>query len=236
LEDESKYNICWLLDIKGCTLAGSSWAALEETMTKRLLVATHNEGKIRELAALLSDVDVEWIGLNDAGVVTEVEETGDTFEENAVLKARSYATATGLLTLADDSGLQVDALHGQPGVTTARYGGPGLTPVQRYQRLLRELEGVPWNDRTAEFVAVIAVATGDGRLLGTSEGICRGMITTKPVGEGGFGYDPVFYLPEQGQTMAELDASEKQRLSHRGKAIRAIKPLLHQFLLADSQE
>ncbi|MGD8855138.1 MAG: non-canonical purine NTP pyrophosphatase, partial [Chloroflexota bacterium] len=123
----------------------------------QLLVATHNLGKVRELADMLGDLQVDWLSLDDIALSDEVAETGETFRENAILKASGYAGKSGLLTLADDSGLEVDALDGRPGVHTARFGGPGLTPVQRYQRLLRELQDVPWPQRTARFRCVVAL-------------------------------------------------------------------------------
>lgn len=195
-----------------------------------LLVATHNKGKVRELSQMLSDMEITFLTLDDTGVTDEIPERGDSFMTNAILKASGYARATGLLTLADDSGLEVDALQGRPGVTTARYGGAGLSPVQRYELLLRNLEGVPWERRTARFRAVIALASGDGTLLGTAEGICEGVIALKPAGEFGFGYDPIFYLPERGMTMAQLEPANKHQLSHRGRALRAISPFLRQAL------
>ncbi|MCI0576334.1 MAG: XTP/dITP diphosphatase [Chloroflexi bacterium] len=194
-------------------------------MVGQVLVATRNTGKVAELADLLRDLDVAWLSLDEAGVAFEVEETGETFEENAVLKATTYAGATGLLTLADDSGLEVDALGGRPGVYTARYGGAGLTSIQRYERLLQELAGVPWKRRTARFRCMIALAGPDG-LIGTAAGVCEGRIAWEPAGSGGFGYDPVFYLPDQGLTMAQLPAEEKHKISHRGRAVAAVAPLL----------
>jgi XTP/dITP diphosphohydrolase len=195
----------------------------------RLLVATRNKGKVAELADLLTDVQIKWQGLEDIPQVDDVAETGRTFEENVILKATSYAEQTGLLTLADDSGLEVDALDGRPGVHTARYGGLRLTPVQRYKRLLEDMNGVPWPKRTARFRCVMALATPKG-VVGTESGVCEGMIALEPAGEGGFGYDPIFYLPEMRKTMAQLPAGEKQRISHRGRAIIAITPLLWQEL------
>lgn len=197
---------------------------------KRLLVATHNKGKVLEYADILGDGSIDWLTLDEAGVKAEVAETGDTFYENAVLKGVSYARQTGLLTLADDSGLEVDALDGAPGVRTARYGGLGLSAAERYALLLRNLEGVPVSARAARFRCVVALCAPDGALLGTAEGVCEGRIALEPAGEGGFGYDPVFYLPERGLTMAQLPAEEKHRISHRGRATRAIEPLLRRVL------
>lgn len=199
-------------------------------MKQTLLVATHNKGKVAEYADMLGALDVRWIDLDEAGGAPEVAENGRTFHDNAILKARGYALETGRLTLADDSGLEVDALDGAPGVHTARYGGAGLTHAERYHKLLEALAGVPLQARTARFRCVIAVAGADGRILGTAEGVCEGLIALEPAGEGGFGYDPVFYLPAQGRTMAQLPPAVKHAISHRGAALRAIEPLLRELL------
>ncbi len=198
-------------------------------MTK-LLVATHNQGKVTEFAEILQDLAIEWLSLDDVGVGQDVEETGRTFRENSVLKARAYAAETGLLTLADDSGLAVDALDGAPGVYTARYGGEGLTAVQRYQKLLNDIKNVPEPRRTARFRCVIVLAAPDGTILGESEGVCEGRIALEPVGDNGFGYDPVFYLPQFNKTMAQLPAAQKHQISHRGQAVQAIVPRLRKLL------
>ena len=198
-------------------------------MTK-LLVATHNKGKVTEFAEMLQDMEIEWLSLDDLGVTEDVEETGHTFRENSVLKAQAYAAISGLLTLADDSGLEVDALNGAPGVYTARYGGEGLTDVQRYEKLLDDIKDVPEPQRTARFRCVIVLAAPDGTLLGESDGVCEGRIAQAPVGDNGFGYDPVFYLPAFGQTMAQLTASQKHQISHRGRALQAIAPRLRAVL------
>ena len=203
---------------------------LSGPVVMKLLVATHNQGKVAEFAEMLADLEVEWLTLADVGVTMDVAETGSTFRENALLKARAYAAATGLLTLADDSGLEVDALGGRPGVYTSRYGGEGLTHAGRYRLLLRRLEGVPWQARTARFRCVIVLAAPDGTLAGESEGVVEGVIAKEPAGEGGFGYDPVFYVPEWGQTMAQLDSAVKHQISHRGRALRALEPRLRQLL------
>ena len=196
---------------------------------KTLLVATHNKGKVAELADMMHDLQVNWLGLAEAGVTMDVAETGQTFLANAALKATTYAAATNLLTLADDSGLEVDALGGEPGVYTARFGGAGLTPKQRYELLLAQMVDVPWEQRTARFRCVIALADEQG-VIGTAEGTCEGMIAWEAAGEGGFGYDPVFYLPDRGVTMAQLTAAQKHQISHRGRAVAAIAPLLRQTL------
>jgi XTP/dITP diphosphohydrolase len=197
---------------------------------QKLLVATHNQGKVVELAALLADLNIACLSLNDAGVTVDLPETGETFAANAILKATGYARLTGWLTLADDSGLQVDALDGRPGILTARYGGEGLTAAERYQLLLAEMHDVPWPRRTARFRAILALASPTGEILGTAEGVCEGVIAFAAAGAGGFGYDPIFYLPDRGLTMAQLVKAEKQQISHRARAIRAITPLLRQTL------
>lgn len=198
-------------------------------MKQKLLVATHNQGKVVELANMMAELAIEWLSLDDLGLAITIEETGESFSENAILKATGYAAASGLLTLADDSGLEVDALGGQPGVHTARYGGEGLTAQERYRYLLRAMRDIAWEERAARFRCVIALAGPDG-LLGTAEGVCEGMIALEPAGDGGFGYDPVFYLPQTGKTMAQLSPAVKQSLSHRGQAVRAITPLLKSTL------
>lgn len=196
-------------------------------MQPTLLVATRNEGKIEELADLLAGVDVAWLGLADLEaqglVIADFEETGRTFRENAILKAVGYARQSGLLTLADDSGLEVDALGGAPGVHTARFGGEGLTSEERYLLLLAHLEGVPEDQRAARFRCVVALASPEG-LLETAEGSVSGRIAASPSGVGGFGYDPVFFVEEQGRTMAELPATTKNTISHRARAVMALKP------------
>lgn len=195
-----------------------------------LLVATHNLGKVREYAEMLPGFDITWLTLDEAGITNDVIEDGLSFRDNAVLKAAAYARQSGFLTLADDSGLEVDGLDGRPGVQTARYGGPGLSPEQRYQRLMAELDATTPDLRSARFHCVIALAAPDGTILGTAGGVCEGEIARAPQGQGGFGYDPIFWLPERGMTMAQLTADEKHRISHRGQALRAIAPLLRQTL------
>jgi XTP/dITP diphosphohydrolase len=205
-------------------------------MKRRLLVATQNHGKVVEYSEMLAALDVQWLGLDDIGLELDVEETGDTFQANAILKSQTYAAETGLLTLADDSGLEVDALGGAPGIYTARYGGSGLTPKQRYEYLLVNLRNVPWPLRSARFRCVISLSGADGTLLGTANGLCEGVIATEATGSGGFGYDPVFYLPDRNQTMAQLAPDEKHAISHRGRALQAIEPLLRKVLEGESTE
>lgn len=202
----------------------------------KLLVATKNRGKIAEFAELMHDLSVSWLGLDDVGITEDVEETGGTFRENAILKGVRYAQLSGLLTLADDSGLEVDALGGEPGVYTGRYGGEGLSAQQRYELLLQKLVGVPEAERTARFCCVIVVAAPNGRILAEVEGFCHGRITFAPVGTGGFGYDPVFFVPTQQQTLAQLSSAEKHKISHRGQAMTQLAPVLQQLLTDSSLE
>jgi XTP/dITP diphosphohydrolase len=194
-----------------------------------LLVATHNPGKAREYRALLADLDIAVTYLDEAGITLDVEETGTTFIENATLKARAYAAHSGLLTWSDDSGLEVDALDGRPGVYSARYGGPGLSDRDRLLRLLDELRAHPPTTWTARFRCVVALAFPDGPVY-TVEDALEGVITDRPRGEHGFGYDPIFYLPDQQATLAEVEPTVKNRISHRGKASRAAKELLRTLL------
>ncbi|MGA0275955.1 MAG: XTP/dITP diphosphatase [Dehalococcoidia bacterium] len=200
-------------------------------MAKKLLVATRNSGKVREFARLLSDIDYDVVGLDDLGIDLEVEETGSTFEENALLKARAYAEASGELTLADDSGLEVKALDGDPGVKSARYGGEGLDDEGRVQLLLKKLESVRGWNRQARFVAVLALV-GDQVPGGesTTEGVVDGAIIHEPVGENGFGYDPVFWLASHAKTTAQLSGEEKDEVSHRGNALRQLLPVLQKLV------
>jgi XTP/dITP diphosphohydrolase len=186
-------------------------------LMRKLLVATHNQGKIREYRDLLADLPLTVTWLDEERVSFDVDETGDTFVENATLKASTYARHTGLLTWADDSGLEVDALGGRPGVYSARFGGPGLSDRDRFQKLLLELRDVPYAHRTARFRCVVAIAVPGGPVY-TVHGAVEGYIIEQPRGDFGFGYDPVFLIPEQGVTMAELPPATKNRISHRAIA------------------
>lgn len=186
----------------------------------RAVLASHNQKKIRELREILSGLGVEVLSQADVGVSLEPEETGTTFAENARIKAEAVMRATGLPAIADDSGLMVDALDGAPGVYSARYGGPGLDDTGRWQLLLRNMEGQI--DRACRFVCAICCCFPDGTEL-TAYGECPGTVAHKAHGDGGFGYDPVFWLPQYGKTMAELTPEEKNAISHRGKALRAFK-------------
>ena len=191
----------------------------------KLLLATNNAGKIAELRRLLQGCGWETVTPAEAGVDLEVEESGKSYEENATRKALQYTQASGLVALADDSGLEVDALGGRPGAQSARYAGPKRTDAERVQKLLEELRDVPDARRTARFRAVIAIAGPDGRVE-TVEGVAEGQIARAPRGENGFGYDPVFLLPDRGLTAAELPADEKDAVSHRGVAARKARSVL----------
>lgn len=200
-------------------------------MKTRLLVASQNQGKVREFSVLLSGLgDIEWLSLKDVGLgQMEVEETGATFEENARLKAEAYSQASGLLTLADDSGLVVDVLDGAPGIYSARYGAPELkTDANRYTFLLKNLAGIPHEKRTARFVCVVAIALPNEPIQ-FARGTVEGHIAEEPRGSYGFGYDPVFLLPD-GRHLAEVPPDEKQFLSHRGHALHHALPILRQYL------
>jgi XTP/dITP diphosphohydrolase len=198
----------------------------------RLLVATRNQGKLGEYEELLSGLPVELTYLDGEGIVEDVEETGSTFAENAVLKAQRYALISGLLTLADDSGLEVDALGGEPGVHSARYAGAGATDEDRYRLLLEKMKDIPPDERGARFRCVIAVAEPGGETY-TAEGVCEGEIAFGPQGDFGFGYDPVFLLRGSGRTMAQLPPEEKNGISHRARAAQAMRPVLGRLVGRD---
>ncbi len=196
-------------------------------MSSKLLVATRNKHKVEEYKEMLAELgDITWLSLWDVKLdALEVDETGATFEANARLKAIAYCNASGLITLADDSGLVVDALNGEPGVYSARYGAPdAVTDQARYRLLLHNLRGVSYHRRTARFKCVVAIATPDGD-INTVAGSVEGHIADAPCGNNGFGYDPVFML-DNGQTMAQLPSHEKHRISHRGRALQAALPIL----------
>ncbi len=197
-------------------------------MDQKLLIATHNQGKLLEYSKLLQDLPLALTYLDEIGVREEVAETGNTFAANAVLKAQEYASMTGLWTWADDSGLEVDALQGAPGVHSARFAGPEATDQDRFEKLLRELHSHPrpW---TARFQCVVAVAR-PATEAETCTGTLEGTITNAPRGSNGFGYDPVFFVPDHGRTLAELPTSVKNEISHRGRASRHAKELLKLLL------
>jgi len=191
----------------------------------QLVLATQNRDKIREIRNLLKDLPVEIRTVDDFEDFPDIEETGETLEENAILKARGIAEFTGLAALADDSGLEVDFLGGKPGVYSSRYAGPGCTYADNNRKLLEELKSVPDNKRGARFRTVIAVAW-DKDNVETADGTVEGIITSKRIGDNGFGYDPVFFYEPAGMTFAEMTLDEKNRISHRGKALRKARDLL----------
>ena len=188
-------------------------------MGHKLLLATNNRGKVQEYRALLQDIPYELVTLAELGITTKVSEVGGSLEENARLKATALAAESHLAVLADDSGLEVDALGGEPGPLSARYAGEGASDEELVNYLLSRLKGVPWEKRSARFRCIIAIATSS-REIEFCSGECRGFITFEPRGKQGFGYDPVFYLPELDKTMAELPLTVKNQVSHRGQAAR----------------
>ena len=194
-------------------------------MRRKLLLATNNQAKVGEYRSLLQNLPYELVTLAEQGITTIVSEVGESLEENARLKATLLAAESQLLALADDSGLEVDALGGEPGRLSARYAGENASDKDRVTYLLLRLKGVPWQKRPARFRCVIAIATPDGEVEFCS-GECQGFITFEPRGEQGFGYDPVFYLPELDKTMAELPLEIKNQVSHRGQAARKAYQLL----------
>ena len=195
----------------------------------KLLLATNNAGKVAEFRQLLAGCGWELVTPAELGLTIEVEETGQTYAENATLKAVEYARAGGLVTLADDSGLEVDAMDGRPGVLSARYAGADRTDQERVQAMLQELAGVPDDERTARFRCVIAIADTTGRVERV-DGTIEGRIGHEPRGENGFGYDPIFLLPDRGMTTAELPPDEKNAVSHRAVAAQKARTVLERWL------
>lgn len=192
---------------------------------EKLIFATGNEGKMKEIREILSDLGMEIQSLKDAGIHADIVEDGKSFEENAVIKAKAICEITKEVVLADDSGLEIDYLNGEPGIYSARYMGEDTSYRIKNQNLIDRLEGVPDEKRTARFVCVIAAVYPDGTVK-TARGTMEGMIGYEERGENGFGYDPIFFLPEYGCSSAELSMEEKNKISHRGKALRAIKEVL----------
>jgi XTP/dITP diphosphohydrolase len=190
-----------------------------------VIVATRNKGKLREFRDALKGLNLRIYGLSDFPDVPEIEEDGQSFTENALKKARFYSRVFGKLTIADDSGLEVESLKGQPGVHSARYAGERASTQENNQKLLREMKGVPISKRGARFRCIIAVKSFRGKEI-LAEGSCKGKIGFKEKGRKGFGYDPLFVLPREGRTMAELSLEEKNRISHRGKALRKIRKII----------
>ncbi len=189
-----------------------------QTDLRKILIATTNTGKVREISDLVKGLPIEFVSLADFPDVPEVVEDGATFEENALKKARFVSAATGLPTLADDSGLCVDALDGRPGVHSARYAGPQSSDQDKYMKIIEEMNGVPDYLRSARFVCVLALVlpSGEEHLF---RGVCEGRITHEPVGAGGFGYDPIFFYEEAGRAFGEMPREKKNEVSHRGRAL-----------------
>ena len=196
----------------------------------RLLIATHNRGKLIEYQEMFADLPFDLVTLDDIGIRDDVAENGAMFAENARTKAEAYAQQSGLLTLADDSGLQVDALGGEPGVRSKRYAGANKSDAERIAFLLDKLRAVPPGKRTARFRCAIALATPDGKLRET-DGACEGEIAFEPRGENGFGYDPIFQIAERGARMAELSTTEKNKVSHRARAAEKARQILEQMVV-----
>lgn len=191
-------------------------------MEHKIVFATGNEGKMKEIRLILSDLGMKILSMKEAGAEIDIIEDGTTFEENARIKAKAVWSVTGGIVLADDSGLMIDYLDGEPGIHSARYMGEDTSYVLKNQEILKRLSKAGDKERTARFVSAIAAVMPDGRMLYT-EGIVEGMIAYAPAGTDGFGYDPIFYLPEYGMTSAELSIETKNMISHRGKALEAMK-------------
>ena len=189
---------------------------------EKVILASNNMGKIKEFREILKDMDIELVSMKEAGISVDIEENGTTFEENALIKAKAVAAYTDAIVLADDSGLEIDYLNKEPGVYSARYMGEDTSYHIKNASLIERLNGVPDEKRTARFVCAVAAAFPDGSVK-TVRGTMEGRIGYEEKGENGFGYDPIFYLPEYGCTSAELSGEEKNKISHRGKALRAIK-------------
>jgi len=196
-----------------------------QDMENRIIFATGNEGKMREVRLILADLGLEILSMKEAGVSCDVEENGSSFAENAELKARAVWEQTGQIVMADDSGLAVDYLNGEPGIYSARYLGENTSYEVKNQEIIDRLAGAKEGERTARFISAIAAVLPDGTVL-HSEGTVEGQIAYEPAGTGGFGYDPIFYLPEYGMTSAQIPIEKKNEISHRGKALEAMKQKL----------
>jgi XTP/dITP diphosphohydrolase len=198
-------------------------------MTQRVVFGSGNQGKVREFQTLLKKEAITLLSWNDFDRSFSVTEDGKTFWENAFKKAEATARITGELSIADDSGLEVDYLHGRPGIFSARYAGPNASDNENNSRLLRELQGVPLSQRGARFICAIAICAPDGAWEWV-EGECRGYITESPQGDQGFGYDPLFFAPDLGKTFAALGHEEKNQISHRARAVDKLRPILREYL------
>jgi XTP/dITP diphosphohydrolase len=202
---------------------------MEESMKHRIIFATGNAGKMREIRLILGDLGYEILSMKEAGANPEIEENGASFADNSEIKARAVWNCTGDIVLADDSGLVVDALGGEPGIYSARYLGEDTPYEVKNRNIIKRLEGVKGKDRSARFMCNIAAVLPDGTVLHT-EAAMEGLIAEEPAGDGGFGYDPILYLPEFGKTSAELTIEQKNQISHRGKALEAMKAELAKAL------
>lgn len=194
----------------------------------KILIATTNQGKVQEIRNLVKGLPALFLSLSEVPDIPEVLEDGTTFEENALKKAREMAYSTGIVTLADDSGLCVDALDGRPGVHSARYAGEDASDEEKYLRVLEEMQDVPDSERSARFVCAVALVAPDGEEK-LFRGVCEGRITREPRGSSGFGYDPIFYFEEAGCTFAQMDQESKNRVSHRGRALREFAEFLRKL-------
>ena len=192
-----------------------------------MIFATGNMGKMKEIKAILGDIGEEILSMKEAGIDMDIVEDGSTFEENAIIKAKAVMERTGQLALADDSGLEIDALNKEPGIYSARYMGEDTPYEIKNSNLIERMKGVKGTDRSARFVCVIAAAFPDGEII-TTRGTIEGVIAEEPAGENGFGYDPIVYVPEYGMTTGQMDPDAKNAISHRGKALTAMKKILEE--------
>ncbi len=190
-----------------------------------MIFATTNQGKVKEIKAILGDIGEEILSLKEAGIAADIVENGSTFEENAIIKARTIMELTGQLVLADDSGLEVDAMNGEPGIYSARFMGENTSYDIKNKAILEALKDVKGKDRSARFVCAIAAAFPDGEII-TTRGTIEGIIADEPAGNNGFGYDPIVYVPEYGMTTGQMEPEQKNEISHRGKALTAMKKIL----------
>ena len=196
---------------------------------KKIILASNNKGKIAEVKEILKDMNVEVISMKEAGLDVDIEENGSTFEENALIKAEAIMKMTGEITIADDSGLEVDYLNKEPGIYSARYMGHDTSYDIKNNAIIQRLDGVKGTDRSARFVCAMAVVFPDGKNI-IARGTMEGLIADKPMGENGFGYDPIMYLPEYQKTSAQLSSEEKNKISHRGKELEKLKTQLQEYL------
>ena len=196
-------------------------------MKQRIIFATGNKNKMREIHEILGDLGWEILSMKEAGIDMDIVEDGSTFEENAIIKAKAVMERTGKLALADDSGLEIDALNKEPGIYSARYMGEDTPYEIKNSNLIERMKGVKGKDRSARFVCVIAAAFPDGEII-TTRGTIEGVIAEEPAGENGFGYDPIVYVPEYGMTTGQMDPDAKNAISHRGKALTAMKKILEE--------